>query len=178
MSPRQAAGNRKLNLQARFGFHIFHDVPAREFNIDHVIVGPTGVFAVETKGRAKRTQKGGWEVEYDDRGLAFAGAAPTDEPIVQASRQAKWLKDWLSSAIGESIAVQPVLVLPGWFIKRTSKPGVPVLASKDLENYFKNCRVERELPAQVIERVRHQLDQRCRNVAPRAYAKERKADHL
>mgnify|MGYP000447730379 CR=1 FL=1 len=33
------------------GCRIFHDVPAAAFNLDHVIVGPTGVFALETKTR-------------------------------------------------------------------------------------------------------------------------------
>lgn len=35
------------------GFHIFHDLPADGFNIDHIVVGSTGVFAVETKARSK-----------------------------------------------------------------------------------------------------------------------------
>ena len=31
------------------GIHIFHDVPGDGFNIDHVLVGEQGIFAVETK---------------------------------------------------------------------------------------------------------------------------------
>ena len=31
------------------GCQVLHDVPADSFNIDHVVVGLTGLFAVETK---------------------------------------------------------------------------------------------------------------------------------
>ena len=38
----------------RDGFAVFHDVPGdKAFNVDHVVIGPQGVFAVETKGRGK-----------------------------------------------------------------------------------------------------------------------------
>lgn len=49
----EAATGEELNQLARRGFWVFHDVPGERFNIDHVVVGPTGVFAVETKGRSK-----------------------------------------------------------------------------------------------------------------------------
>jgi len=31
------------------GYHVYHDFPAERFNIDHVVVGPAGAFAIETK---------------------------------------------------------------------------------------------------------------------------------
>jgi hypothetical protein len=40
------------------GFRVFHDVPAegrrKSFNIDHVLIGPTGVSVIETKTRRKK----------------------------------------------------------------------------------------------------------------------------
>ena len=36
-----------------------HDFPANQFNVDHVVIGPTGVFAVETKARSKPVNGGG-----------------------------------------------------------------------------------------------------------------------
>jgi hypothetical protein len=35
------------------GNYVFHDFPADNFNIDHIVVGPAGVFAIETKARSK-----------------------------------------------------------------------------------------------------------------------------
>ncbi len=42
-----------LQTLAKYGFNIFHDFPAQKnFNIDHIAIGPQGIFAIETKGRA------------------------------------------------------------------------------------------------------------------------------
>jgi hypothetical protein len=35
------------------GFKVFHDLPGNNFNVDHVLVGPRGVFTVETKTYSK-----------------------------------------------------------------------------------------------------------------------------
>jgi hypothetical protein len=56
------------------GFHVYHGFPADKFNIDHILVGPKGVFAVETKARSKPNKKKRVEdatVEYDGRMLYF-----------------------------------------------------------------------------------------------------------
>ena len=49
----ERAVGQELNQLMLDGFRVFHDFPAGEFNIDHIVVGKTGIFAVETKGRAK-----------------------------------------------------------------------------------------------------------------------------
>ena len=47
-----------LEALTRTGYRIFHDVPCegrkKNFNIDHVVVGPTGVAAIEVKTRRKK----------------------------------------------------------------------------------------------------------------------------
>ena len=35
------------------GAHVFHDVPAPGFNVDHVIIAPQGVYVIETKTLSK-----------------------------------------------------------------------------------------------------------------------------
>jgi hypothetical protein len=160
----------ELNRLMRDGFWIFHDVPGeRRFNVDHVVVGPTGVFAIETKGRPKPTGtdvEEGHKVQYDGKSLTFPGWREAG-PLEQAERNAAWLRKWLSSAVGEPVAVQPVLVLPGWYVHRTSGEGMPVLNGKDAKSYFPRRRGER-LPDKLIQQIVHQLDQRCRDVEPRA----------
>lgn len=101
---------------------LFHDVQAGTFNIDHVVVSPAGVFAVETKSRLKPPAGGGGDkvrVYYDGRALTFPGWVET-EPIAQAGRQAKWLADYLRKATGESYSVTPVLALPGWWVENSA----------------------------------------------------------
>jgi hypothetical protein len=94
------------------------------------------------------------------------------KPLQQAERQATWLSDWISSAIGEKVTAEPALVLPGWFIRRTSGKGIPVLTGKWVASYFPGARTRSALDPQLIQRIVHQLDQRCRDVAPRSYRKE------
>lgn len=52
MAGEMAAGE-ELNRLMFDGYHVYHDFPAVRFNIDHILVGPPGVFAVETKARSK-----------------------------------------------------------------------------------------------------------------------------
>jgi hypothetical protein len=166
----ELATGEELNQLGRDGFWIFHDVPAEKFNIDHVVVGPTGIFAVETKGRSKPTDEGterGWEVTYDGKRLQFPGWSET-KPLEQATRQAKWFRQWLASAVGESVNVYPVLVLPGWYVRRASGEGVMVINAREANTAIAKRRGA-ELPAKLIQQVVHQLDQRCRNVEPKAY---------
>lgn len=102
---------------------IIHDVQAKEFNIDHVVITPAGVFAVETKSRLKPPVGNGAstvKVKYDGRQLEFPGWSET-KPLEQASRQARWLANYLRDATGERLPVFAVLALPGWFIENTAR---------------------------------------------------------
>ena len=100
---------------------IIHDVQAKEFNIDHVVITPAGVFAVKTKSRLKPPVGNGAsavKVKYDGRQLEFPGWSET-KPLEQASRQARCLANYLRDATGERPPVFAVLALPGWFIENT-----------------------------------------------------------
>ncbi len=165
----ELAVGQQLNQLLRDGYEVYHDFPAEKFNIDHIIVGPAGVYAVETKARQKPTTGNGRsdaKVIYDGQKLHFPDRTET-EPIEQARRQAQWLSKWLSSAVGESIAAKPVIVLPGWFVERTSSNGFPVINPKQFQYILKSNK-DKKLDEKFISRVVHQIDQRCRDVHPRA----------
>jgi hypothetical protein len=154
----------------REGYFVFHDVPGdKEFNVDHVVAGRSGVYAVETKGRSKPSQNrdSGHKVQYDGQKLLFPGWAES-APLEQATRNAQWLEKWLSSAVGEPVSASPVVMLPGWYVDRTSGGGIPVLNEKGSRAYFTKIR-GRELSAKLLQQIAHQLEQRCRDVEPRAY---------
>ena len=53
----ELAVGQELNQLMSDGYRVFHDFPADNFNIDHIVVGKKGVFAVETKARSKRSTK-------------------------------------------------------------------------------------------------------------------------
>lgn len=167
----ESAVGEELNLLMKDGFSVFHDIPGdKAFNVDHVVVGPTGVFAVETKGRAKLAKKGdksAYTVELRDGRLHFPDWTSTD-PLDQAKRNAEWVRKWLSSAVGEPVAVKPVLVFPGWMVQRKDKSDVAVISGKECGSYFPKTQFS-TLSPKLVQQISHQLDARCRDVEPTTY---------
>jgi Nuclease-related domain len=158
---------RHLEQLSHDGFHVYHGLPAETFNIDHVLVGPKGVFAVETKTHLKSVHKKRPEdatVEYDGRTLFFPRTEDY-KTIDQAWKQAAWLSEWLGKAIGEPIAARAIVALPGWLVKRTSAEGIPVVNPQQFSSLFKYIK-PRPLSNSMIICINHQLVQRCRNPEP------------
>jgi len=171
----EVAVAQELNQLMRLGAYVFHDVPADGFNIDHVIVSPNGVYAVETKSRMKPKRDRGSEdanVIFDGQRLQFPGWSET-EPLEQASRQAKWLESWLSSAVGEKVGVKPVLALPGWYVERKGKSDVVIINGKNATATFSKL-FHAALSEEMTKRIAHQLEQRCRDVEPRHFHQREK----
>lgn len=170
----ELAVGQELNHLMRDGYSVFHDFLFEKFNIDHIVVGSKGIFAVETKGKAKPNRGMGAKdatIEYDGKNLIFPGGFRNKDPIDQAKRQAQSLAKWLTSVVGESIMVTPALAFPGWFIKKTS-PGNFLFLYGTYQNYRKILRGQKTLEDKLIKRICHQLEQRCRNVEPKAYKTE------
>lgn len=164
----ELAVGQELDQLMRQGALVFHDIPADTFNIDHVVIAREGVFAVETKGFTKPKQgrgKADATVHYDGKVLKFP-TWTTNDPLEQAERQAAWLAKWLSSAVGEPVTVVPVLALPGWFVEQSGHGSVKVYSGKQLSG-LPRTRGGQPLSAQQLQRIAHQIEQRCRTVAPR-----------
>lgn len=99
------------------GAMVFHDVPANGFNLDHVVVAPGAVFAIETKSRRKPAERGkaSARVRYDNQQLFFPQHTEI-KPIEQADYQARWLESYLREGGIEQVRVIPVVALPGWYV--------------------------------------------------------------
>lgn len=153
----------ELNQLLAAGFRVFHDVPFDRFNIDHVLVGPPGVYAVETKTRRKPASIAGREkaiVEFDGSQLRFPSWSES-KPLEQARLNAKTLAEWLTSAVGERVAVNPVLTIPGWWIERKARGDVNVLNPDEIKHSFPT-RPKEPLSDKQIQQIAHQLTERCR----------------
>lgn len=151
------------------GFRIFHDVPAGDpqtpFNIDHVIVGPSGVFAVETKTRRKGRARAGFaehQIIYDGQVLAYPWGEDR-HGLDQAARQARWLESHLAVLLGQSVPVQPVLTFPGWMVVTRTRGAVTVLNPKQIPSAVE-LRGTPALEPRQIDLIARQLDARCRDV--------------
>lgn len=88
----EAAIGQELNQLMLEGYRVYHDFQADKFNIDHIVIGQNGVFAVETKGKAKpksTDDRKNWSVIYDGKNLQFPNWAER-EYLPQARRQTDW----------------------------------------------------------------------------------------
>lgn len=163
----ETAVGQELDQLMREGAHVFHDVPADSFNVDHVVVCESGVFAIETKGRAKPRKGRGREdarVVFDGRVLQFPDWSET-APVEQARRQAAWVAQWLTAATGTTVGAQPILALPGWWIDQTGTSDVRVINGKRPQHLLSYARGKR-LSTELVRRVAYQIEQKCRSVKP------------
>ena len=125
-----------LNQLMLVGYRVFHDFlitdkPRSVRNIDHIVIGPNGVFAVETKTRRKVKGENGAKVTVLDNALQYPWGIDQRD-LAQAREDAAWLAEWLSKMSNEPVTVGSILVLPGWFIDRRSKLAVTVLSGSEV----------------------------------------------
>lgn len=121
------------------GYEVFHDIVGDGFNVDHVLIGPGGVFTLETKTFTKPTQ-GPANITFDGEQIAIGNWDPDRNPVIQARAQAGGLKSLLQESTGKDFPVTPVIVFPGWFVKSAGRPVRPiwVLNPKALPEYLKH----------------------------------------
>lgn len=100
------------------GYHVFHDLIGTGFNVDHVLIGPGGVYTIETKTWSKPL-RGEPRIKFDGETLTAAGREPERAPVVQARAQATWLRSLLTESTGRTMDVFPVVVFPGWYIEQS-----------------------------------------------------------
>ena len=122
------------------------EIEPPEPNIDHVVVGPAGVFAIETKYRSK-PPSGDVKISFDGKALKFNGQSATDEPIRQARACADDVRRFLKATTGKNYPVRPVVLYPGWFVLENERSfveearrpgGVWVLNPDRLRYYLKS----------------------------------------
>lgn len=180
----ERAMGEQLQALAIQGYRIFHDIPGNGFwNVDHAAVGPGGVFAIETKCYSKKPSRNGLkdhEAVFNGNVILFPWGNDS-RATIQANKGAKWLASFLTSAVGERVAAQAVVALPGWYVTQEANseakvasckvPGrissmleidVKVLSGKQVAGYIRS--MPEILSPKLIQQIAHQLDQRCRDV--------------
>lgn len=117
MSGEYAVGQYLERLYAD-GYQVFHDIQGPNFNLDHAIIGPAGVFTIETKTWNKPFPDA--RIAFDGERILIAGKTPERDPVPQAFAQASWLQAQLRESTGLQCEVRPVVVFPGWFIESSA----------------------------------------------------------
>ncbi len=138
-------------------------VVATGFNIDHVLIGPAGVFTIETKTWSKPLY-GDARIAYDGENLTAGKLQPDRDPVVQAKAQSRWLKLLIAESTGRRLNVQPVVLFPGWFVEAASgsQKEVWVLEPKALPALLANA--DHHLAAEDIKLVSFHLSRFIRSV--------------
>ncbi len=163
----ERAVGQELNQLMSNGWSVFHDVPfhdnpgAKPFNVDHVVVGTGGLFAIETKTRRKRKGSAGHEVTFNGNALEYPWGSE-DFGVKQARERANYLSQWLSKKLQTGIAATPVLVLPGWFVHRTGKSDVRVINEGEISALFRDEHNTDRFNGDAVAAIRALLDERCR----------------
>lgn len=116
------------------GFVAFHDLPGLGRNIDHVVVGPSGIYARETKER-----RGSGTIDYRRDGeLIFAGRIKDGRPLRDACGSASTVQNRLNDELEDSYTVKPVVVFFGDWDVRCQEENftVDVTTADKLVEYF------------------------------------------
>lgn len=160
----QAVGE-EVNKLMLDGCFVFHDFPGNGWNIDHVVVAPSGVFAIETKTYRKRKHlsKDSHKVVFDGKALILPGRQPRVAELRQTKLNAESLAKFLRDSTGQAVAVQGILVFPGWFVERKGRGEVYVVNHREI----RDCIVDTRPPKLDRERMQQcvfQIEQKCRSI--------------
>ena len=121
---------------------VFHDGPAENFNLDHVVISSTGIYVIETKTYSK-PPSGRPTIIFDGITVQINHKPKSDKPVIQAKAAANWLKLLLHDSTGKNYEIKPVVVFPGWFVEPTSEAknsDVWVLNPRALPTFISNSK--------------------------------------
>jgi Nuclease-related domain len=132
------------------GFHVFHDlkVPGAttQANLDHVVVGPTGVFVVDSKAWSGRIHRDETTFEWFHDGQTLLGHQSVTE----------WEAREVENALADRGVYLTVRFL--WCVHGAAFPtrggvlvndGMPILAPRQLVRWLRSRQEDRLDPAQV-----------------------------
>jgi Nuclease-related domain len=128
------------------GWHILHAVPigTRDADIDHVVIGPGGIFTLNTKNhRGKRV----WISQR-----TFLVNGQRTDYLRNSRHEATRAARLLSSAAGFEVAVEPVIVvLAAELTIKASPDGVHVVAHTKAARWLN--RLPTRLPPDVVAQI-------------------------
>ncbi|MGH9694017.1 MAG: nuclease-related domain-containing protein [Bryobacteraceae bacterium] len=129
------------------GFVVFHDFNTAQGNFDHVVVGPTGIFALETKN-FRGTIAAGADGELVRDGV------PASQPYVkQFVRRIMAVREKLTGLAGYEVFIQGVMVFPKARVqaKFGSTQSVRCLREGRLYDYLTDTKWGRKLTPEQVD---------------------------
>jgi hypothetical protein len=129
---------RRLGRAAGSGYRALHarHLAGQGAVIDHLVVGPAGVFAVGSQRWDRRLP-----VRFTKRGQLFHGPFDQSGQLDRACWQAAQASRLISDALGQPVAVRPALAIYGPAVPWTliSIGGVDVFCGRRLRRYLRHA---------------------------------------
>jgi Nuclease-related domain len=130
---------RLLDRLTRDGFVVFHDlaVPGSPANVDHLVIGPTGVFVIDSKQWTGQVHQGadglGWHNHYPlDRTLETVRWEAETLGRLLGTRVAALLCVHGAHVQGDGLEAQGVAIVPAYLL-RSALGDDPVLSDADVQ---------------------------------------------
>lgn len=131
----QRATGRRLQVLKAAGYMALHArrIPGTESVIDHIVIGPSGVFIIDSQRMDTRLPV------RAIGGMLFHGPNPQTQKIDHARFEAQQAATLIGTELGQRVRVRPTMVVYGpsvpWVIMRLK--GVDVFDGKHVSSYFR-----------------------------------------
>jgi hypothetical protein len=148
------------------GYVTFHDIPGDgAWNVDHIVIGPSGIYVLETKTRARRKptrDQSDQDVFFDGKVLQFPWCYDY-KAVKQVERNAEWVRNFIAGFAPKDIQVQPIIVVPGWYVKSRGRYSVMAMPANYLVRGCLLAAKRQFSPEQLLPLIRR-FDERCRDL--------------
>jgi len=144
---------RRLQPLRRKGWHLLHAIPVgnKGSDIDHVVIGPPGVFTLNTKHRPDGRV---WVAEH-----SFMVNGQKTNYLRNSEFEAERASKLLSAACGFNVDVKPIIVvIAAKLTIKAQPPNVKVVARKRIAKWLSKCQ-----PVLAPERVENIYEQARRD---------------
>jgi hypothetical protein len=167
---RQAAARRntcrQLDKLERAGYRAVHDIaiPGTEDQIDHLVIGPAGVFAIDSEAWDKRLP-----VRTRNGRQLWHGPFSMKDRLEHARGESEWAAKRLSGALGAPVTVRPAMAVYGpkihWDVANIRD--VDVFSGPRLRRYLR--RVARDKDTRLLSDGEvERIDKAARTAFPQA----------
>ena len=128
-------------------YHVFNDFTVGRKHIDHVVVGPVGVFAIETKFWNGR-------VTLEEGAILLDGQLPDRSPLLQVNREAMIVRNALAKLGWDGIVTSVLTFASNSFVAhRAELNGTVIMNANELHSSFNSDRIVVP-PAELVRLVR------------------------
>lgn len=132
-------------------------------NVDFVVIGPTGIYAIESKN----TIKGPVTLENDN--IYINGSIFNDiDPLKQAYDESVQIQEYLKESHGLSLPVTPVLVFANPAVEmsfcKEKKHGVFVLGINCLNDVIRNGQRDEKFTPEFCQKIKDDMNKHCSDI--------------